>query len=233
MAYELAQVIPTETVPGLTPPLDAPLDVVLCLCMDVSRSGRTLTPSDLSEIELLCTQFSEIGFQTVGFGVLRTEPELRHYADLIRAAGVRLPQAHKRISKGLSLSGALMVQVDHVLGYKFRRGAIDIGGDGPQSEDLTCASLQDVVRDLAETHGFAVNGMAIQGQSLSDDILEYYLNSVDTPLGYFNQSQDSPWTKPVLAGRSWATQATEDFVKSMIRKLSYGIAEIGSGTIRL
>jgi len=164
---------------------------------------------------------------------LRTEPEIRHYADLIRAADVRLPQAHTRIFRGLSLSDALTVQVGHVLGYKFRRGAIAIGGDGPQSEDLTYSSLQDVVRDLAETHGFVVNGMTIQGQGLSDDILEYYRNSVDIPPGYFNQSQDSPWADPVLTGRSWATQATENFVKSMIRKLSYGIAEIGSGTIRL
>ena len=252
--YEVGRSPYLATVPGMTPALDAPLDLVLCLCMDVSHSikrGENGGPDELrlqlegtaeafeapsvrdailanpGGIGVICTQFSDRATQSVGFAVLRSEEDVRAYAELIRTCPAALPRGGTSIARGLSLSGAKILQVRSVLGYDFRRAVIDISGDGRQSADYWYRALREVVGQLAQQHGIVVNGMAIQSPDDDLDVLAYYQERVDTPEGFEYTAPGSKWGDPVTAGRSWSANSPEDFVRNMEMKLRYEVSGLG------
>ncbi|WP_157973522.1 DUF1194 domain-containing protein [Tropicimonas sp. IMCC34043] len=253
VGYEASQSPMLVTVDGMTPDLDGPLDLVLCLCMDVSHSVKRGTNGEPDEFRLqlegtataletpsvrdailanpggvgvLCTQFSDRAAQSVGFAVLRSEADIARYADLIRTSPAVLPRGGTSIARGLSLSGAKIRQVHTVLGYEYSRAVIDISGDGRQSADYWYQALPTVIQQLAVQHGIVVNGMAIQSPDDDLDVLAYYQERVDTPAGFEYVSPGSQWGDPVTAGRSWSANSPEDFVRNMEMKLRYEVSEM-------
>ena len=251
IAFEQMASPQIDTVPWLRPPGAAPLSMVLCLCMDMSQSIRKGERDPLDEVRLqidgtaaaleapgviaaieaspggigiLCTQFSDFGRQSVGFAVLESGADARAYAGLIRESRVVVPARGTGITRGLCHAGAKILQVKTRLGYGFRRGVIDISGDGRQGPDPWRVSLPAAVRELATRHGITVNGLAIQSHGDPRDILGYYKAQVDTPPGYEHRPLGQRWGDPVLPGRSWKAGSEADFVFSMERKLQYEIA---------
>lgn len=259
VAFEAMASPVVNTISHLTPPPSGPLAMVLCLCMDMSRSVRFGDRGPVDEVRLqidgtadalespgviaaiqgsdggigvLCTQFSDFGRQSVGFAVLRDAVDVHDYAALIRGSRIIVPPGETGITRGLSFSGAKLLQVRGQLGYTYGRGVIDISGDGRQGPDPTHIGLRAAVRELATQYGITVNGLAIQRQDDPGDLHAYYSAQVDTPPGFEHRRHDSRWGDPVPPGRTWRAKSAADFVRSMERKLQYEIAGLASGKTR-
>lgn len=251
VAFEVERSPGVDTVPGMVPQVPGPVSMLLCLCMDMSHSVRKGEQDRVDEtrlqiegtadalsspgvidavtraengIGLVCTQFSDSARQSVGFALLRSEADVLAYAALIREGKVMVPAGGTSITRGLAVSGAIIVQVRRDLPYVFRRAVIDISGDGRQGPDEWYLNLRGTVRELAVDHGIVVNGLAIQSPGEATDMLGYYRREVDTPPGFEYSAEGAAWPVPLLPGRSWSANSPKDFVQSLERKLVYEIS---------